>query len=75
MGINANLANAGVQGRLADMQRGMGQGNTTLLALLAEQRRANDLAEQQLAATQQTNEHLTFLIRGLLATGKITTQP
>jgi len=78
MGLNENLANAGLQGRLGDLQRrltdvqkGMGVGNDTLRALLEEQRRANDLAEQQLAATQQTNEHLTFLIRGLLAQGTI----
>ena len=78
MGLTDNLANAGLQGRLGDVQRrladvqnGMGQGNATLLALLEEQRRANDLAEQQGAATLQTNEHLTFLIRGLIAAGII----
>jgi hypothetical protein len=78
MGLTDNLANAGLQGRLGDLQRrltdvqtGMGIGNGNLRALLEEQRRANDLAEQQLAATQQTNEHLTFLIRGFLAAGSI----
>ena len=80
MGLNENLANAGLQGRLGDLQRrladvqtGIGVGNDTLRALVDEQRRANNLAEQQLTATQQANEHLTFLIRGLLATGKIAT--
>ena len=75
MGVNQNLAIAAVNVALTDIRKGMGVGNTTLAELLGEQRRANELAEKQLAAAQATNEHLTYLIRGLLAAGVITQQP
>jgi hypothetical protein len=71
MGMGQDATNININMGLADLRKGMGIGNDTLRAFLVEQRRANELAEQQLAATQQTNEHLTFLIRGLLATGTI----
>jgi hypothetical protein len=82
MGINQNLATAalntalmGIQGRLADVQQGMGAGNTTLRDQLSEQQRANELAEQQLAATRETNQHLTYLISGLMRTGHLPPPP
>lgn len=72
MGMAQDATNINITKGLADLRKGMGVGNDTLRALLDEQRRANQLAEQQLAAVEQTNEHLTFLIRGLLANGTIT---
>ena len=74
MGFQSASASAGDAAsllRLKDVQRGVGVGNDTLRAILAEQQRANDLATQMLEATRETNVHLTFLITGLLQAGTI----
>lgn len=44
----------------------MGIANDAIRALLTEQSRANELAREQLAATRETNQHLAFLINGLI---------
>ncbi len=71
VGINENLFQTAVNVSLGDIRKGMRVGNNTLRTLLTEQLRGNELAEQQLTATRETNEHLTFLIRGLIASGTI----
>lgn len=79
MGINSNLATAAlntnlmsIAKQLQDVRSGMGVANDAVRALLNEQLTANELAREQLAAARETNQHLTFLINGLIQAGTIT---
>lgn len=78
MGVNNNLALAALNAnvtlltrQLQDVRSGMGVANDAIQALIAEQATANELAREQLAATQETNTHLSFLINGLIQAGVI----